>query len=59
MGTLLDDDLDSQVLGIADELSAAFLAELPEGVATPEMRDALGGLQLTFLQRVVRLVRHE
>jgi len=59
MGTLLDDDLDAEVLGIADELSDAFLAELPPSLVTPEMRDALGGLQLTFLQRVVRLARRE
>jgi hypothetical protein len=58
MGALLSDDIDTRILDLADQLSDDFATAMP-GETPPEFREALSGLQLTFLQQVVRLARHE
>lgn len=53
-----DDELDERILSIADELADDFLACMDE-VERAELREALAGLQLTFLARVAKLVTSE
>jgi hypothetical protein len=65
MAALLErDELDEAVLGIADELADQFVADL-DGVVVvvattkDDIRQAVAGLQLTFLSRVAKLVASE
>jgi hypothetical protein len=52
------DELDEEILGIADELADSFVACIDDA-EKEELRLALAGLQLTFLSRVAKLVTSE
>lgn len=58
MDTLLHDDLNVQILAIADELAEQFVNAM-RASSDFDLIVALAGLQLTFLSRVAALTNEQ